>query len=155
LARLGPALAVVILGAATATAEERGRSVIVGDEIPVALTAEPGNPDRGRAIVADRQKGLCVLCHDGPFPQERFKGNIGPSLAGVGLRFSVGQLRLRLVDAQAAMPGTIMPSYSLVAGKSRVSRAYAEKPLLSPQDIEDTVAFLATLREMPDPGAQQ
>src|SRR5215211_3058943 len=36
---------------------------VVGDAIPASLTGAPGDPTRGRAIIADRQKGLCLLCH--------------------------------------------------------------------------------------------
>ena len=59
---------------------------MVGDAIPASLTGRPGDPARGRAIVADRQLGLCLLCHSGPFPEERFQGNLAPSLAGYDSR---------------------------------------------------------------------
>ena len=55
---------------------------IVDDAIPQSLTGAPGDPVRGRAIVASRQVGLCLLCHSGPFPEERFQGDLAPSLAG-------------------------------------------------------------------------
>src|SRR5215218_776372 len=38
---------------------------IVGDAIPQPLTGIRGDPARGRAIVVDRQRGLCLLCHAG------------------------------------------------------------------------------------------
>ena len=71
---------------------------------------------------------------------------MGPSLAGVGLRLSEGQLRLRLVDAAAVNPETIMPSFYRVTGLTRVARAYEDRPVLEADQIEDVVAFLATLR---------
>ena len=74
---------------------------VVGDAIPQALTATPGDPARGRAIVASRQLGLCLLCHSGPIPEERFQGNLAPDLAGAGSRWSEGQLRLRIADARS------------------------------------------------------
>jgi L-cysteine S-thiosulfotransferase len=120
---------------------------IVGDAIPAPLTAGPGDPARGRAIVADRTRGLCLLCHAGPFPEERFQGNLAPDLAGVGGRLSPGQLRLRLVDGRTLNPDTIMPSYYSLAGLARVGRAWQGRPILSAAEIEDVVAFLATLRE--------
>ena len=101
---------------------------------------------RGRAIVANRQVGLCLLCHSGPFPDERFQGNLAPDLAGAGMRWSTGQLRLRLVDSRRLNPQTIMPSYFRIDGHQRVGVARRDKPLLSAQQIEDVVAFLETLR---------
>ena len=71
------------------------------DAIEQALTAVPGDATRGRAIVANRQIGLCLLCHTGPIPEERFQGNLAPDLAGVGARLTAGQLRLRIVDSGA------------------------------------------------------
>ena len=59
---------------------------VTGDGIDKPLAAEPGDPVRGRAIVADRRVGLCLLCHSGPFPEEAFQGNLAPSLAGAGAR---------------------------------------------------------------------
>lgn len=120
---------------------------ILGDAIPDSLTGRPGDPARGRAIVADRTRGLCLLCHAGPFPEERFQGDLGPDLAGVGGRRSVGQLRLRLVDGRALNPGSIMPSYHKVDGLARVSAAWRGRTILEAAEIEDVVAFLATLRD--------
>ena len=77
---------------------------IVGDAIPASLTGAPGDPERGREIVGNRQVGLCLLCHTGPFPQARFQGNLAPDLAGAGTRASIGQLRLRIVDASRLNP---------------------------------------------------
>src|SRR5580765_2530542 len=84
---------------------------IVGDAIPQSLTGGKGDPLRGRAIVVNRQAGLCLLCHTGPFAEERLPGSIAPDLAGVGTRLTVGQLRLRIVDASRVNPNTIMPPY--------------------------------------------
>ncbi len=122
-------------------------TTIVGDAIPESLTGAPGDPTRGRAIVADRTRGLCLLCHAGPFPEERFQGNLAPDLTGVGGRLSAGQLRLRLVDGRVLNPETIMPSYYTLAGLARVGRAWQGRTILSTSEIEDVVAFLATLRE--------
>ena len=119
---------------------------VVGDAIPQPLTEVPGDAARGRAIVANRQVGLCLLCHSGPFSDERLQGNLAPDLAGAGSRWTAGQLRLRLVDSRRLNPQTIMPSYHRVDGHERVGVAWRDKPLLSAQQIEDVVAFLATLR---------
>ena len=100
-----------------------------------------------RAIVVNRQVGLCLLCHSGPFPEERFQGNLAPSLAGAGSRWSEGQLRLRIADSGRIDPASIMPAYHRTEGLTRVAPAYRGKPVLTAGQIEDIVAFLATLRD--------
>lgn len=120
---------------------------ITGDAVPEPLTGVPGNAASGRAIVANRQLGLCLLCHAGPLPEERFQGNLAPDLAGSGSRWSEGQLRLRLVDAGHLNPASIMPAYYRADGLTRVSTALQGKTLLAAQQIEDVVAFLLTLKE--------
>ncbi len=106
----------------------------------------PGDAVRGRAIVANRQLGLCLLCHTGPFPEERFQGNLAPDLAGAGSRWSAAQLRARLVDPARFNPNTIMPAYYKIDGLSRVAAPLQGKTILSAQQIEDVVAYLQTLR---------
>jgi sulfur-oxidizing protein SoxX len=117
------------------------------DSIPQSLTGQPGDVARGRAIVANRTVGLCLLCHSGSFPEERFQGNLAPSLAGAGSRSTPGQLRLRLVDAARLNPDTIMPSYYRVDGLVRVAKNFQGKTILTAQQIEDVVAYLATLKD--------
>ena len=120
---------------------------VVGDAIPAPLTATPGDAARGRAIVANRQLGLCLLCHTGPFPEERFQGTLAPDLAGAGARWSEGQLRLRRADSARLKPDTLMPGYYRTEGLVRVGAAWRGKPVLGAQQVEDVVAFLRTLRE--------
>jgi sulfur oxidation c-type cytochrome SoxX len=129
------------LMAAPATAE--------GDAIPHSLTDAPGDAARGRAVVADRQRGLCLLCHAGPFPEEHFQGSLAPTLDGAGSRWNEGQLRLRLVDGKRLNPDSIMPSYYRTEGLNRVAPQFRGRTVLSAQEIEDVVAFLLTLRDAP------
>jgi sulfur-oxidizing protein SoxX len=117
------------------------------DAMPESLTGAKGDPARGRAIVGNRQVGLCLLCHSGPFPEEQFQGNLAPDLRGAGSRWSEGQLRLRIVDSARVNPATIMPAYHRSEGLVRVAPAYRGKPVLSAEQIEDVVAFLKTLRD--------
>jgi sulfur-oxidizing protein SoxX len=119
---------------------------IVGDAIPLSLTGIAGDAARGRAIVADRAN-TCVLCHSGPFSEVKFQGDLAPDLSGSGSRWSDGQLRLRLVDASRLNPSTIMPSYYRVDELTRVAPLWRGKPILSAEQIEDVVAYLATLRD--------
>jgi sulfur-oxidizing protein SoxX len=138
-----------VLAASPAGAQALRPFTVVADAIPEPLTGARGNADRGRAIVVDRQKGLCLLCHSGPFPEQRFQGTLAPNLQGAGSRWSEGQLRLRVVDSSRLNPATIMPSYYRVDGLTRVGRVWQGKPVLDAEQIEDVVAFLATLKEAP------
>ena len=121
-------------------------NVFSNDEIAAPLAGAKGDPARGRAIVVNRQLGLCLLCHGGPFPEERFQGTIGPDLNAIGARLSEGQIRLRVVDPGRLNPATIMPAYFRSEGLERVAPAFRGKPVLAAQQIEDIVAFLVTLK---------
>ena len=147
LARLAATIAFGAALVCGARADEPGPFAVVNDAKPASLTGAPGDAVRGRAIVVDRQTGLCLLCHAGPFPEARFQGNLAPNLAGAGERWSEGQLRLRVVDARRINPETIMPPYYRVDGLSHVARAYAGKPILNAAQIEDVVAFLTSLKD--------
>lgn len=119
--------------------------VIKGDSIFDSLSNEPGDPVRGRAIVASRQTGLCLLCHSGPFPEERFQGNLAPELKASVARLNAPQLRARIVNAAHFNPQTIMPSYYQSGNLNRVASKFAGKTILSGQEIEDVIAFLLTI----------
>jgi L-cysteine S-thiosulfotransferase len=117
--------------------------------LPEPLTATPGDAERGRAIAASRQQGLCVLCHAAPLPDPHLQGNLGPDLAGVGARLTVQQLRARLLDPRGANPESIMPAYGTLPATQQLQRVPASlqgRPLLTPQQIEDVVAWLASLK---------
>jgi len=138
------------LAAAARAQDAAGAFAVVGDAIPAALTgasAYVADPARGRAIVRNRQLGLCLLCHSGPFPEERLQGNLAPDLKGAGSRWSAGQLRLRIADSSRINAATIMPAYYKSEGLTRVASAFQGKPVLSAEQIEDVVAFLTTLRD--------
>lgn len=139
----------MLLAGAPVAADEAGLRPfsVEGDAIPAPLTGARGDAARGRAVVANRGRGLCLLCHAGPFPEEPFGGTLAPDLSGAGARWSEGQLRLRLVDGRRLNPDTIMPSYYRVDGLARVGPAWRGKPVLTAEEIEDVVAFLATLRD--------
>jgi sulfur-oxidizing protein SoxX len=126
--------------------EELRPYTVAGDSISESLTGLSGDATRGRTLVLERTN-TCILCHSGPFPEEKFQGDLAPNLAGSGSRWSVGQLRLRLVDASRFNPGTIMPSYYRLDGLDRVASNWRGKPILSAEQIEDIVAYLATLRD--------
>ena len=131
-----------------AAAEDRLRPyAVVGDAIPASLTGAKGDVERGRSIVVNRQVGLCLLCHSGPFPEAKFQGTLAPDLKGTGTRWSEGQLRLRIVDASRLNPETIMPPYYRIEGLTRVAPAFQGKTVLTAEQIEDVVAYIKTLRD--------
>ena len=68
---------------------------VEGDAIPEPLTNTRGDVTRGRALVVDRTS-TCILCHNGPFPEQKFQGDVAPSLSGTGSRWSEGQSRRQL-----------------------------------------------------------
>lgn len=138
--RIGLPALIVCIGVGTAGAQGLGHA---------PLTAEPGDPARGRAVVTDRRVGLCLLCHSGPFPEERFQGDLAPSLAGAGARNTVAELRQRMIDSRTVMPTSIMPAFYSAEGLTRVGPQFSGKTILTAQQIEDVVAFLLTLREPP------
>jgi sulfur-oxidizing protein SoxX len=147
--RGGSKKAIVLLcalaGCAATGADQLAALRIVGDAIPDPLVATATDPARGREIVMGRD-GNCLLCHALPETGARFMGNLAPSLSGVGARLTPGELRLRLVDSMRLNRDTIMPSYYRVDGLHQVAQAFRGKPILSAQQIEDTIAYLATLR---------
>ena len=120
---------------------------IVGDSIYESLSSSPGDVSRGRAIVASRQTGLCLLCHSGPFPEERFQGNLAPELGVSAARLNAPQLRARIVNASHFNPNTIMPAYYKTGHLNRVAPKFSGQPILNGQEIEDVVAFLVSLNK--------
>lgn len=140
------ALIVGLAFVANARAEGLAPYEITGDGIADSLTGAPGDATRGRALVLARTT-TCILCHSGPFPETRFQGDLAPDLTGAGNRWTVSQLRLRIVDASRFNPDTIMPSYYRADGLVRVGRNFTGRPILSAAEIEDIVAYLATLRD--------
>jgi sulfur-oxidizing protein SoxX len=111
------------------------------------LAKPPGDAVRGESIVTNRQLGLCLLCHSAPAGDPRVQGNLAPSLAGAGARWSAVQLRQRIANARSINPDSIMPSYASTDGLNRVAPAWVGQPILNSQQIEDVVAYLQTLRE--------
>ena len=118
---------------------------VEGGAIRERLASEPGNAARGKLVVVGRDSN-CLLCHAVPDAGVRFMGNVGPSLQGVGARLSEGQLRLSIVDSLRLNPESVMPSYYRMNGLNQVGQAWRGKPVLSAQQVEDTVAYLLTLR---------
>jgi len=125
-------LAWVAVGCASMPGDEQG---------PLAAG---GDAQRGREVFVSREGGHCVLCHAAP--GVAMAGNVGPGLGGVGTRLSEAQIRFRVADITRVNPDAVMPAFHRAEGLSRVAPAQAGKPVLSAQQVEDVVAFLAGLR---------
>ena len=137
---------VLALSVCLATPGPLFSQTFVADQIVKSLSGYSGDVARGRALVVSRQEGLCILCHSGPFPEERFQGNLAPDLAASSARLSPAQLRARIVDASRFNSDTIMPLYFRTEGLTRVAPQFAGKTILTAQEIEDVVAFLVSLK---------
>lgn len=131
-----------------AGAEELAKfSIKDNNSIPQSLTGQPGDPENGRQVAIHRQKGNCLACHVMPIPDQPFHGQVGPDLAGVGSRYSIAELRLRVVNPKYTNPDTIMPAFFRTDGLHRVLKKFDGQPMLTAQEVEDVVAYLATLKE--------
>ena len=130
--------------AAAPIADTSGYTV-TGDAIPEPLAGAAGDPQRGREVVVSRDAN-CLLCHSLPETGQRFMGNVGPTLSGVGQRLSAGQIRLRVVDYTRVKPDVAMPPYYRVRALDNVAEPYRGKPVLTAQQVEDVVAYLSSLR---------
>jgi sulfur-oxidizing protein SoxX len=141
---LSTIICIAIFGTLPANANSV-KYMIVNNTIPVSLTGKPGDPVNGKKLAINRKKGNCLACHVMPIPKEQFHGEVGPDISDVGSHFTEAQLRLRLVDAKALNPDTIMPAF-LKAGTHDVLKKFDGKTILGPQDIEDIIAYLMTLK---------
>jgi sulfur-oxidizing protein SoxX len=120
------------------------QGTVIVDRIDEPLAKAPGDASRGMQLFAARDGGHCVLCH--AVPGVETAGNVGPSLAGVGKRLTSAQLRFRIVDITRLNPDAVMPAFHRTADLSRVAKDYAGRTLLSAQQVEDIVAYLAELK---------
>lgn len=144
-------LGVVLLSLGLATGPAQAQSAPPGawpaDGYATALTQQPGDPERGRRLVVDRQQGFCLLCHSGPFPEERFQGTLGPDLSVNAGRRLEAHVRARLLAPTLFNPDTLMPAYGPPTTPGlRVHPQFQGKPLLQAQDIEDIVAFVMQMK---------
>ncbi|MCW0233339.1 MAG: sulfur oxidation c-type cytochrome SoxX [Ferrovibrio sp.] len=115
--------------------------------IEKSLTGKPGDAANGRALAITSGQGNCVICHKMPIPEVAFRiGNVGPDLTEVGGRLTPGEIRMRIVNPKLLNEETIMPAYYRVNGLNRVATRFANKPMLTPEQVEDLVAYLSSLK---------
>ena len=111
------------------------------------LTDQPGNPEAGKEILRDSTRASCLICHSISSLPDRDQGTIGPALDGVALLYDADDLRQRIMDARRISPQTIMPPYHATDGLFRVGEKWKGRTIYAPQDVEDVVAYLMTLRD--------
>lgn len=143
------AFAVAIAGGASAGEIAPGDVKFDDMKVAASLTGTPGNPEEGAKALANRGLGNCLACHAvKSLSKEQFHGDVAPSLDGAADRWSVEQLRAIVVDSKQALnPDTMMPGfYSLNVGKNP-RKDLVGKTILTAQQVEDVVAYLATLKE--------
>ncbi len=116
--------------------------------MPAPLTSKPGDVKEGAKVVVGRRLGNCLSCHEiDVLRDEPFHGDVGPSLDGVAGRWDAAALRMIVVNAKMVFGDeTVMPAFYRVDGLNRVRPDFAGKPILTAQQVEDVVAFLATLK---------
>jgi len=144
--RMFTVLALVAIARPPHAADALARFAVDDGAIARPLDGARGDPARGRALILARDPANCLLCHAIPDPEARFAGDLGPPLDGIAGRLTAGRIRLVIVDNTWRDPRTAMPSYYRIEGLSRVAAAWRGKPILDAQQIEDIVAYLATLR---------
>ena len=120
---------------------------VVDYAITEPLCGLKGNAQHGREIVSDSDRGNCLACHQLPISGIEAYGNIGPPLAGIASRLSVPMIRLRVVDTRNVNPASIMPGFyrdpRLI---NRPGESYRGRTFLTAQQVEDVIAYLATLK---------
>ena len=145
---IGFAAIALVLGSGISSAETLVAYKIVDEiSIPEPLTDQPGDSVKGREVAINRKKGNCLACHNMPIPEQSFHGETGPDLNGVGSRYEIGELRLRVVDPKVINPDTMMPAFYRADGYHRVAKKFQGKTILSAQEVEDLLAYLMTLKE--------
>jgi sulfur-oxidizing protein SoxX len=104
-------------------------------EVPQA-----GSPERGKALLLQRQDSGCVLCHQ--VQGLPVGGALGPSLSGLAERSTKAQARERIVDPRRFNPQTIMPAYFSTDGLNKVASPYQGQTILTAQGLEDILSYL-------------
>ena len=108
----------------------------------------PVTQKMGRKIAINSKKGNCLACHViSEVKEQPFHGKIGPPLDGVASRYSAAEIRLRVVNPKVVNEDTIMPAFYRNDGFVRVLKKFKGKTVLSAQEVEDVIAYMATLKK--------
>jgi len=150
-------LAAGLIGSAAMAGEVAPKDVTFTEDgaVETSLSGAAGDAAAGAIIAGSKSKGNCVACHEiSALADVPFHGEVGPLLDGAGDRWNEAELRGLIANAKMTFEGTVMPAFYKVDGFTRPGEAYTGKapegpltPILTAQEIEDVVAFLATLKE--------
>lgn len=152
---LGAVASVAVVAAANAADIDPAEVVYEDGAVAASLTGVAGDAAAGAKVVGSKKLGNCVACHVvDALPDVPFQGNVGPELTGAGDRWTEAELRGIVANAKIMFEDSLMPSFYKNTGYARPGDAYTGKAptgplstLLTAQQIEDTVAFLMTLKE--------
>ena len=142
-------LAASLIAAGTAFADTAPGDVVYADgAVEMSLTGVAGDAGNGRKVFANRKKGNCLACHvNSDWSELGFHGEVGPSLDGVGERWTEAELRGLLSNSKNTFEDTIMPAFYRADGYFRNREKFVGKTIISAQEVEDILAYLLTLTE--------
>ncbi|MGM0583999.1 MAG: hypothetical protein ACQEUZ_05055 [Pseudomonadota bacterium] len=118
-------------------AEPDSTSELAPAEAPLPMPRPGGDAEEGDVAADDAAPPLL------PLP-------VGPDLTGVAARMPVPELRLTVVNPRIANPRTRMPAYHHVSLALAERAPALRQPWLTARQIEDVVAYLATLDAPPE-----
>jgi sulfur-oxidizing protein SoxX len=146
---LAACMAVAITASASAADVAPTDVKFTDDGVVAGLTGKAGDVASGRAVFSNRKQGNCLACHVNAEQKEHsFHGEVGPPLDGVAGRYSLAELRAIVINSKMALTEeTIMPGFYSVKLGARVGKKFDGKTILTAQQVEDVVAYLATLKE--------
>ncbi|HMQ58337.1 MAG TPA: sulfur oxidation c-type cytochrome SoxX [Rhizobiaceae bacterium] len=144
------ATATLLLVAGAAFAEVAPGDVKFEDDgVTGALTEQAGDPAAGRKVFIGGTDGNCLACHaNAEMSDQLFHGDVGPALDGVASRYSPEMLRAIVSDSKKVFgEATVMPGFYSLAVGANPAEKFVGKTILTAQQVEDVLAYLATLKE--------
>lgn len=142
--------AAIMASTAVAYSEMAPDDVHIMDmKVGESLSGTAGDAAEGRKIFANKKLGNCLACHAVTDQSDQlFHGEVGPSLDGVADRWSEDELRAIVVNSKKVFSeDTIMPGFYTLEVGVNVRKDLVGKTILTAQQVEDVVAYLATLKE--------
>ncbi|MCI4666077.1 MAG: cytochrome c [Neomegalonema sp.] len=128
--------------------------IVDGVSAPEPLTTKPADAERGKATFFNPEVGGCARCHWVPGVKAERESLAGPALHDVGARLASGAIRLWIINPRALKEGAKMPAYYSLSPQSARRPGDTPKrvdPLLTPQEVEDLVAYLESMSAAPVP----
>ena len=92
-------------------------------------------------LLIDARLGNCITCHSIPNLPEPH-GNFGPSLKGIGTKYSFDEIKQWITDARQIHPETLMPPF----GSTNLYNPISAEPILTQEQINLIAQALAKLK---------